>query len=566
MKPIAWTLAATLVVAACSSPASKTGNPTTPSADDGPPSGAADTLVVGEIWTGNPNQPRATAMLVRDGEIAAVGDADALTAAHPQASRIDTGDGLVIPGVIDSHTHVAEMGAKSLVADLTGAESVEEIVARLRRRFPNPAPGQWVRGAGWDEGVWASLGYPDRRALDEAFPQNPVALASLHGFAGFYNGVALTAAGIDDSTPDPDGGTILRRADGSATGVLLTLAQQLVRRKIPAATVADHKRAILIGLQTVAAAGVTSVHEAGMSPARLQAFSELAEAGQLPVRVYGMLDGNDTELMAHWFERGPRTNDPWFSVRSIKVFYDGSLGSRTALLAAPYSDKPDAARPTERLSPAAVASLAERAAARGFQMAVHAIGDEANDRVLDLYERALAGRNLDHRWRVEHAQVVLSDYFERAAALGVVSSMQPSHAVGDSKWAEDRLGPERIRLAYAWQRVLRADGALIFNSDLPGEPWKPVETLWFAVTRAPLDAPASAGWYADQAVGVDRALRAMTVDSARAGFQESTVGSLQTGHRADFVVLEPNPFDVPVEALRDTRVTATYIDGRRFER
>jgi predicted amidohydrolase YtcJ len=324
------------------------------------------------------------------------------------------------------------------------------------------------------------------------------------------------------------------------------------------------KKNIVTGLTALAQVGVTSVHEAGISRERVAAFRALAAAGQLPIRVYGMLDGNDVELMKEWYARGPLI-DPqaWLTIRAVKIYYDGSLGSRTALLAQPYADQPEAANMTERIAPATVASLATRALTRGFQLATHAIGDEANNRILNIYSTALAAHPAtDHRWRIEHAQVVLPDYYARAAALGVISSMQSSHAVGDSKWAEARLGPTRIRYAYAWRRVLDAGGRLLINSDLPGEPWEPMQTLYFAVTRKPLAGGTTVGWYADQSLSVGEAISAMTLAGAYGAFQEKQLGSLTPGKFADFIELDRDPRQVPPDDLKSIRVLRTWIAGK----
>lgn len=529
-----------------------------------PGRGAELLLVGGTIITVDPQQPQAEAMLIRKDKIVAIGARAQLEHAYPRARRYDLQGHTVLPGIIDSHAHTYQLGQDRRKAVLNGTRTVDEMVARLQAFYPTPVPGEWLVGAGWDEGLWASLGYPDRAALDKAFPRNPVRLESLHGFAGFYNARALDIAGINAATADPQVGQILRRADGTPTGVLLTLAQQLVTAHVPAETLAQMKKNIITGLTALAQVGVTSVHEAGIPRARVAAFRALAAAGQLPIRVYGMLDGNDVELMKEWFAHGPLI-DPqaWLTIRAVKIYYDGSLGSRTALLAQPYADQPEAANMTERITPATVASLATRALTRGFQLATHAIGDEANNRVLNIYSAALAAHPAtDHRWRIEHAQVVLPDYYARAAALGVISSMQSSHAVGDSRWAEERLGATRIRYAYAWRRVLDAGGHLLINSDLPGEPWEPMQTLYFAVTRKPLAGGASVGWYADQSLSVSEAISAMTVAGAYGAFQEQQLGTLTPGKFADFIELDRDPRQVPPDDLQSIRVLRTWIAGK----
>ena len=518
-------------------------------------------VIKGNIITMDPDNPRADYMAFDGVGIAAIGTGDwAVT--FPEAELLDMSGKTILPGFIDSHVHVRELGMDRIKANLVGVENVKDIVARLQARFPNPEPGVWLIGQGWDEGAFATRGYPDRDALDAAFPNNPVALESLHGFGGFYNGKALEIAGVSPETDDPDVGDILRRADGSPTGVMLTLAQDMVDRHIPQPDQVKLQEAILAGLTEMSHAGVTSIHEAGMTPKDVKAFKALAERGALPIRVYGLLDGNNRDLMSDWFARGI-LDDPedLLDIRGIKVFYDGSLGSRTALLAEPYSDAPNAARPTERISPEDLQKLADRAAETGYQMAVHAIGDEGNNRTLKIYERALKD-NTEARWRIEHAQVVLPDYYDRAAKLGVLSSMQSSHAVGDSAWAEDRVGPDRIKHAYAWQTILGSGGELMLNSDLPGEPWTPMETLYFAVTRQQLDGTPANGWYTDQALSVEEGLKAMTMTNAYGAFQEGAIGSLETGKRADFVVLDQDPTRVAPSTLKDIKVKMTWVDGK----
>jgi predicted amidohydrolase YtcJ len=517
------------------------------------------------ILTLDPDFPKADTMVIRAGKIAKIGRFDEIGVDVSQHESYDLFGETILPGFIDSHVHVRELGMDKIKADLVGVKTVQDIVARLRTHAPAPVSGRWIIGQGWDEGYFASFGYPDRALLDAAFPDNPVHLESLHGFGGFYNGAALEIAGIDVDTPAPEVGDILRRPNGEPTGVMLTLAQDLVNRHIPPPDATRVQKAIKSGLMEMAAAGVTSVHEAGMSGDDVAAFKVLRAQNELPIRVYGMLDGNDEELMSTWFESGPLDDvEDFLDIRGIKVFYDGSLGSRTALMKDPYSDKPDSARPTERISPADVKSLADRAVQNGFQMAVHAIGDEGNDRTLSIFETALeAAPTWDHRWRIEHAQVVLPDFYNRMSELGAIASMQSSHAVGDSAWAEDRVGENRIKNAYAWQRILGAGGHLMINSDLPGEPWTPAQTLYFAVTRKHLDNAEKPGWYEDQALSVDQALAAMTPASAYGAFQDDMLGSLEPGKWADFVVLDRDPRTIPADDLKNIKLMSTWVAGKQ---
>lgn len=525
-------------------------------------------IITGATFVTMEDGPAPEAMAIEDGRIIALGSEDTLRASYPGALLTDLTGKTIIPGVVDSHVHVRELGMDAIKVNLVGVNNVDDIVARIRDQRPDAKAGEWIIGQGWDEGAFADLGgpggYPTTEALSAAYPDTPIALEALHGFAAMANDAALAKAGITAATPDPEGGTILRRDDGQPSGVLLTLSQALLFDAVPDIDQAQIEQAIVAGLETMAAAGVTSIHEAGMEARDVEAFKALAERGELPIRVFGLLNGNDGALMAEWFDRGP-LDDPQdrLDIGGIKVFYDGSLGSRTALLRAPYSDQPDSASPTARISLAEVESLGEDARTHGFQMAVHAIGDEANDKILTSYERRLSadedGAVPDHRWRIEHAQVVTADFAPRSAALGVIASMQPSHAMGDSNWAEDRVGPRRIRRAYAWKSFQDAGVPIIFNSDLPGEPWTPMETLHFAVTRTKLDGSPAGGWYVGEALNREDSLRAMTLSGAHAAFQDETLGSLEVGKWADFAVLSDNP--LTATDTRTIEVEATYVAG-----
>ena len=554
-------LASTALIAGCTA------------VESGPDERSDVQLITASNFVTMDGNPAANAMLIEEGRILALGSDAEMIALRPHARHVNFDGRTILPGFVDSHVHVRELGMDAIKVDLVGVETVEDIVTRIQDQRPNLSPGTWVIGQGWDEGAFASYegedgvgGYPTTQALSNAFPDNPIALESLHGFAAMANAKGLEVAGIDASTPDPEGGTILRNETGAPTGVLLTLSQRLLFDAVPAPDDAQIEAAILAGLSRMAEAGVTSVHEAGMTARDVKAFQALAAEDRLPIRVSGLLNGNDRALMEQWFDTGIEDDpDDWLDIRGIKVFYDGSLGSRTAILHAPYSDRPDAARQTARISLDDMNWLGERANLHGFQMAVHAIGDRANYTTLKLFQTHLdpeeTGTFPDHRWRIEHAQVVDKDFAQHAANLQVIASMQPSHAMGDSDWAEDRVGAERITRAYSWKTFQEVGVPLIFNSDLPGEPWEPMETLHFAVTRTKLDGTPEGGWYVNEALDREASLRAMTLDGAHAAFQDGTLGSLSPGKWADFVVLSDNP--LTASDLRDIQIEATFVAGER---
>lgn len=508
-------------------------------AADGTP--AADAPVVDGRW-----RPDAEAVALKDGRILATGTtAEMVQRAGDNTRIIDLAGATVIPGLIESHGHFNELGEQAERVDLAGVETMQEMAARVRERALEVPAGEWIEGAGWDEGAWANA-LPTKDALDEAAPDHPVMLKGRRGFAIVVNQRALDLAGIDNDTPSPSGGDIVRDADGEATGVFLNRAQTVIYDAMPEATLEQKKRRLLYGLNAIAAAGYVNGHHAGIYSDYMPAYEALAAAGELPIRVEGMVAARpeNMALMRAWIAQGPTANrEAFFQVRGVKAYYDGSLGSRGAQLLDDYADMPghrgvageEYGFPEDVVSEAIVA---------GFQAGIHAIGDGGNRAVLDFYERVLEknpqARALRHR--VEHAQIVHPDDFARFGEMNLVASMEPGHAVEDSPWAEDRVGPERIRGGYAW-RTLRENGAgLIFNSDLVGTDFDIFYGLHCAVTRTNRDGEPAGGWYPEQAVTIEEALRAYTVWPARSSLREDLTGTLEAGKWADITVLSIDPF------------------------
>lgn len=524
-------------------------------------------LLHGNVVTMNPARPSAQAIAVRDGRILWVGsDKEAQKRWGAGKTSVDLRGATVLPGIIDAHTHLFELGKSLLRLNLKDVATEEEAVARVREKAASAPPGEWILGWGWDEGKWASH-YPDKAALSRAAPNNPVYLVGLHGFAAWANKKALELAGITPSTKDPENGKVLRdAASGEPTGILLNRAQELVESRVPPMTLEQTKTAIELAAQECARNGLTSVHEARVSTMMLQAFRELLREGRLPLRIYAMLDGADHALVEQWLARGPEI-DPQhrLTIRSFKLFADGALGSRGALLLQPYSDAP-ATKGVATTPESAIYDLTRRSLAKGFQVNTHAIGDAANRMTLDAYGKAIheTPSARDPRLRIEHAQVVAQSDIPRFHQLGVIASMQPTHCTSDMGWAEKRVGPDRIKGAYAWRSLLKTGVHLPLSSDFPGETLNPFYGIYAAITRQDPGGNPAGGWHPEQRLSLQEALRGYTREAAFAEFEEGQKGSLEPGKLADFIVIDKEIVRLeskPKEIL-SIRVMKTYLGGK----
>ncbi|MGD2215757.1 MAG: amidohydrolase [Gemmatimonadales bacterium] len=511
--------------------------------------------------------PDAEAVAVGDGRIIYVGGNDGASAYRGADTEVLDLDGsTVLPGLVDSHVHIAGLGANLERVDLMGVTSPEQAIERVAAAAAEIPAGEWIVGWGWDEGAWAN-DYPDNRTLSQRVPHHPVLLRGLHGFAVWGNRRAFELAGITAESEAPSGGAILKDAAGNPTGVLVNNATRLLEAALPPLTQERLQGRVLAGLEAMAASGYVAVHEAGADAALMEAFEELEASGQLPMRVYAMLEGRDEPLLREWLERGPdHDTERMLIARSVKAFYDGALGSRGAEMLEDYSDMPghrgvggDRYGFNEEL-------FAEMMGA-GFQICIHAIGDAGNRASLDfieaVYETHPEAR--DYRHRIEHAQVVHPDDFARFASLDLIASMEPPHAVEDKTWAEDRVGPERIKGAYAW-RTMRQNGVpLTFNSDLPGSDHDIFYGLHSAITRRDRDLQPQGGWYPEETVTAEETLRAYTVWAAASAFLEDETGVLEPGRWADVTVIDIDPLVVgstrPGDLLGGS-VEMTIVDGR----
>ncbi|HEX7284770.1 MAG TPA: amidohydrolase [Candidatus Angelobacter sp.] len=523
-------------------------------------------LVHGNVVTLNPARPSAQAIAVREGRIFWVGsDKEAQKRWRSVKTSVDLRGATVLPGIIDAHTHLFELGKSLLRLNLKDVATEEEAVARVRGKAASAPPGEWILGWGWDEGKWASH-YPDNVALSRAAPDNPVYLVGLHGFAAWANKKALEVAGITAATRDPENGKVVRdAASGEPTGILLNRAQELVESRVPPMTLEQTKRAIELAARECARNGLTSVHEARVSSIMLQAFRELLREGRLPLRIYAMLDGADHALVEEWLARGPEI-DPQhrLTIRSFKLFADGALGSRGALLLEPYNDAPSTKGVATTPEPA-IYDLTRRALAKGFQVSTHAIGDAANHMTLDAYGKAMQDTpsSRDPRLRVEHAQVVALSDIPRFHQLRVIASMQPTHCTSDMGWAEKRVGPERIKGAYAWRSLLKTGVHLPLSSDFPGETLNPFYGIYASITRQDPGGNPAGGWRPEQRLTLQEALRGYTREAAFAEFEEGQKGSIEPGKLADLIVIDKDLTRLaarPKEIL-SIRVMKTYVGG-----
>ncbi|AXK71457.1 amidohydrolase [Lysobacter sp. TY2-98] len=496
-----------------------------------------------------------------DGRLLAIGTRDAVLAKYPDAKRLDLGAATVVPGLIDAHGHVANLGYTFLRADLVGTTSKDEVIARLKAFANDLKPGAWLLGRGWDQNDWPEKNFPTAADLDAAFPDRPVWLRRVDGHAGWANTVAMKAVGRDlDGDWQPDGGRIERNG-GRATGVFVDGAMQLVDTVVPPVDDATATRALELGMKSAVEHGLTGVHDAGVSLADLRRYMRLADAGKMPLRIDAMADGDHDAfgwLCEHGAYRHPGGH---LEMRTVKLYIDGALGSRGAALLQPYTDATDT-HGLLVIEPSKLREVTQRARRCKLQVATHAIGDRGNREVLDAYQLALGANPGDHRWRIEHAQVLAPDDLPRLAQMGIIASMQPTHATSDMPWAEDRLGPDRIVGAYAWRRLRDTGTRLALGSDFPVESVDPRLGLYAAATRTDADGKPVGGWHPEEKLTAYEALRGFTLDAAYAGFDEHDVGSLETGKRADFVVLREDPLAIDPSQLRNLTVEATYVDGK----
>lgn len=519
----------------------------------------ADTVFIGQFLTLDGSHSRAQAMAVLHGRIIALGSPSQMEALANKNTRRVRFSGVAVPGFEDAHIHVAGIGAQLERLNLRGLTKAQ-ILKKVAQAVRSSTPGAWISGEGWDQGFWHPAVFPQAQDLDTVSGDHPVVLNRIDGHSAWVNSKVLALAKISRDTRDPEGGHILRNAAGEPTGMLVDNAQELIRRVIPKPTHADVERQIRAALQQFTRWGLTSVQDAAVNLDTIAIYKDLLQRGELPVRVYVMAEGE--EARKHYLVTGPELDlgSGMLAVRSFKLFADGALGSRGAELTEPYTDAPGE-HGLELIKDADLVQIVRTARQKGFQVNTHAIGDRAVLRVLDAYQKE--GVKPQERFRVEHASIVADADLSRFKPLGIIASIQPVFVGEYSRWAEDRVGPSRVHWVLRTRDLLNAGVVVAAGTDYPAsDSGSPIDNLYCAVTRRGADGKPSGGWYSDQRVDVDQALRMMTMGPAYAAFQEKDLGELTVGRYADFTVLSADPYQVSSDALRTLSVRLTVVAGR----
>jgi predicted amidohydrolase YtcJ len=515
----------------------------------------ADTVVAGPDQRPQKNW----AVYVENGVIREVGPSSELQRTHAPVDMLGVLNATLLPGLTDAHGHLYGLGLSLDTVSLVNTKSFDEVLARVKERAAQTPKGDWVIGRGWDQNDWPVKEFPTAAMIDAAVPDHPVFLRRIDGHAAVANTAALRAAGVTAASKDPEGGRVIRDASGNPTGTFVDAAMDLVENHIPEPSAAQRKARVLAAAQNIAAHGLTEMHDAGIDAATIAAVRELIEEKRFPIRVYAMLGDNDA-LLRTWFAQGPLVDyGGRLTVRSVKLYADGALGSRGAALLAPYSD--DRGNTGLMIAkPEHIEDVARRGRAAGFQINTHAIGDRGVRNVIESYARA--GVVANDRYRVEHLQVIAPEDVARLVERGIIASMQPTHATSDMYWAEARLGPQRVLGAYAWRTILDAQGRLALGSDFPVEEVNPFHGIYAAVTRRDQAGTPAGGWYPNQRLTLAEAIRGFTSDAAYAAFEEQSRGTIEPGKLADFTVVDGDLYAMPAADLYKAKVRYTIVGGK----
>lgn len=521
-----------------------------------PPAIADSALTIftgGTIYTGNGMETLDAVTVDASGRIVALSPPTSMDWDESEVTLVNLDGAVMFPGFADGHAHLLGIGQREITLSLEGTASIAELVTRIEAELEGIPAGQVVGGRGWIETGWPEDRMPSAADLDAVSPDNPVILTRADGHALVANSAALNAAGIDNTTPDVDGGKIERDAEGKATGILIDNAMGQVLALISKPTEQDIIRAYVIGAKAYSARGWTGVHNMSVNPGHAALLERLDLEGRMPLRLHNAFDQEGFEIASgRQYETDTITN------RSVKLYMDGALGSRGALLIEPYSDRPS----TSGLSLMAPERLAEAMAMADqdeVQLAIHAIGDLANRRILDSFEAG--GYDADHRWRIEHTQILNPDDIGRVGTLGLIASMQPSHAIGDLKFAPDRLGPNRLSGAYAWRSLLQSNALIVGGTDAPVEVGTPQIEFYAAVARKDLEGFSTDQWNPEEALSREQALTLFTSAPAYAGFMEDDLGTIEIGKLADFTVFDRDLMTIPEEEILQAQTVMTVVHG-----
>lgn len=469
----------------------------------------------------------------------------------------------ILPGLIDAHGHVLSYGLSLMQVNLNGVLSEQAAVQRAIDFDQKNKGSQWLLGRGWNQVLWENKQYPKAVSLDEYFKNTPIWFKRVDGHAGWANAKAMQLAGVDQTSVAPDGGEIIKDAKGMPTGVFIDNAMSLITDNIPETSYQEMKLALVKAMKALAKVGLTSVHDAGISNANIEAYKTLAAENNMPIRVNGMIDINDQNLNALLTQGHFKTPDDKFIINSVKISADGALGSRGAALINDYSDLPHH-KGLLLYNQNTLALLIKTAMNAGFQVNTHAIGDNANKIVLDHYEKYITtDKSKKMRHRIEHAQILRLQDIPRFADLGVIASMQATHATSDKNMAQDRLGGERILGAYAWQKLIKADAIIAGGSDFPIESANPFYGLHASITRQDQQNQPEAGWFPQESMSIIQAFQTFTVNAAFAAHQENIIGSLGENKKADFILIDQDIFQIKTTEIWKTKVLQTWVNGQQ---
>lgn len=507
----------------------------------------------GTIYTGIDDETVEAVAVDSDGWIVSVSPPTSQDWSEDEVTLIDLDGAVMFPGFVDGHAHLLGIGQRELTLNLEGTASIVELVTRIDSELQGMPAGQVLFGRGWIETGWPEGRMPNAADLDAVSPDNPVILTRADGHALVANSAALAAAGVTDETPDMDGGKIERDASGKATGILIDFAMGQVLALVSEPSEQDIIRAYVVGAETYAARGWTGVHNMSVDPAHAPVLQRLDLEGRIPLRIHNAFDQSGFEIAA-----GRQHETVTITNRAVKLYMDGALGSRGALLIEPYSDRPGTSG-LSLLNPQALAELMVRAEDANVQLAIHAIGDLANRQILDTFE--FGGHDADNRWRIEHTQILHPDDIARVGQLGLIASMQPSHAIGDLKFAPDRLGEDRLYGAYAWQSLLDTGAVIVGGSDAPVEVGTPQIEFYAAVARKDLEGFSTENWYPEEALTRAQALALFTSAPAYGAFMEDDLGTIEVGKIADFTVFDRDIMTIPEADILAAETVMTVVHG-----